>query len=157
MLGHLGFSYIGVILLLMLFVPNAIWAKSKPEGYSSKNENKLLLTFERTGEVLTTTCALIFDDFNLHKWTPWAWWLVAAIALMVLYLIWWARYFSSGQTLVGFYSNFLGIPVPGATLPVIAFLLLGIYGKVIWMLAAAVVLGIGHIGIHIQHKKELNI
>ena len=49
----------------------------------------------------------------------------------------------------------LGIPVAGASLPVIAFLLLAVYGKSIPLLIAVVILGIGHIGIHINHKKEL--
>ena len=88
MLGHLGFSYTGVILLTMLFIPNIIWVHRKPEGYSPKKENKLLLVFERAGEVLTTTCALIFDDFNPRPWTPWSWWLIAAMVLMALYLLW---------------------------------------------------------------------
>lgn len=156
MLGHLGFSYTGAIILMILFIPNIIWAQHKPEGYSFANENRLLLVFERTGEVLTTTCALIFDDFNLHTWTPWTWWLIATMVLMMVYLLWWVRYFTTGQTLNGFYRSLLGIPVPGAVLPVAAFFLLGIYGKVIWMLISAVILGIGHIGIHIQHKRELN-
>lgn len=156
LLGHLGFSYTGAIILMILFIPNIIWAQHKPEGYSFANENRLLLVFERTGEVLTTTCALIFDDFNLHTWTPWTWWLIATMVLMMVYLLWWVRYFTTGQTLNGFYRSLLGIPVPGAVLPVAAFFLLGIYGKVIWMLISAVILGIGHIGIHIQHKRELN-
>ena len=54
-----------------------------------------------------------------------------------------------------FYSSLLGIPVAGASLPVIAFLLLAVYGKSIPLLIAVVILGIGHIGIHINHKKEL--
>lgn len=33
--------------------------------------------------------------------------------------------------------------------------LLGVYGKVIWLMISIVILGIGHIGIHWQHKKEL--
>ncbi len=55
-----------------------------------------------------------------------------------------------------FYSSLLGIPVAGAALPVAVFFLLGIYGKVIWMLIATVILGIGHIGIHLQHKKLID-
>ncbi len=51
----------------------------------------------------------------------------------------------------------LGIPLAGATLPVISFLLLGIYGKVIWLIGAAVILGAGHIGIHLQHSRELKM
>lgn len=136
----------------MLFIPNIIWVRKKPQGYTSENENKVLFIFERTGEVLTTGCALIFDDFNLHDLSSWTWWLIAAAAIMVMYELWWVRYFRSERKLTDFYSGFLGIPVAGATLPVAAFFFLGIYGKVIWMLIAAVILGIGHIGIHIQHK-----
>ncbi|MCM1162577.1 MAG: hypothetical protein NC412_15345 [Roseburia sp.] len=154
MVGHFGFSYIGLIFLLLLFVPNIIWTRNKPQGYTSENENKILLFFERTGEVLTTICALIFDDFNLRGWSGWTWWLIAAFVLMVMYEVWWIRYFQSGRKLLDFYSSFLGVPLAGATLPVISFFLLGIYGKVIWLIIAAIILGIGHIGIHMQHNKE---
>ena len=46
---HFGFSYIGLIFLLMLFIPNIIWSKNKPKDYGKyvKNENKVLLLFER--------------------------------------------------------------------------------------------------------------
>lgn len=156
MFGSFGFSYIGLIFLIMLFIPNIVWARNKPQGYTSENENKILVIFEKAGEILTTYCALFFKDFNLHKWTNWSWWLIAAFVLMIMYEFWWARYFCSKRTLRDFYSSFVGIPLAGATLPVIAFLLLGIYGKVIWMLLATVILGIGHIGIHRQHSNEVN-
>ena len=155
MTGHFGFSYVGLLFLLLLFIPNAIWTGKKPQGYTSENENKILLFFEKTGQVLTTACAVIFDDFNIHEWSNWTWWLIAAFILMAMYELWWIRYFRSERKLSDFYSGFLGIPLAGATLPVISFFLLGIYGKVIWLVIAAVILGIGHIGIHIQHSREL--
>ena len=64
---HFGFSYIGLIWLLMLFVPNIIWTKNKPSGYeeSEKKENKVLLIFERVGQALVTVLVLIFSDFNI--------------------------------------------------------------------------------------------
>lgn len=130
--------------------------KKQPQGYSSENENKFLVALERVGEVLTTCCVLIFSDFNLQGVSKWSLWLAAAFALMVMYEIWWVRYFKSERKLADFYSSFLGGPVAGATLPVIAFFLLGIYGKVIWMLIASIILGIGHIGIHLQHRKEID-
>ena len=74
---------------------------------------------------------------------------------MALYEVWWVHYFRSPKTQQDFYRSLLGIPVAGATLPVLAFLLLGIYGKVVWMLLAAAILGIGHIGIHLQHRRRL--
>lgn len=155
MIGHFGFSYVGLIFLLLLFIPNIIWARKKPQGYTSENENKFLLFLERVGEILTTVCVLIFDDFNLHSWSNWTWWLIVALMLMVMYECWWVRYFRSKQKLSDFYSSFLGIPLAGATLPVISFFLLGIYGKVVLLSVSAIILGIGHIGIHMQHSKEI--
>lgn len=155
MMGHFGFSYVGFIFILMLSIPNFIWMKNQPKGYSAENENRILLFLERTGEILTTCCALLFSDFNLQKWSNWTWWLVAAFVLMLMYEVWWIRYFKSKRSLADFYSSFLGIPVAGATLPVMAFFLLGIYGKVIWMLIACIILAIGHIGIHLQHQQGL--
>ena len=155
MSGHLGFSYVGLVFLMMLFVPNLIWKKRQPQGYSAENENRILALLERAGEALTTCCVLIFSDFNLRAWSNWSWWLLAAAVLMVMYEIWWVRYFRSERRLADFYSSLLGIPVAGATLPVLAFILLGIYGKVIWMLIASVILGVGHIGIHLRHRREI--
>ena len=54
-----------------------------------------------------------------------------------------------------FYSSLFGVPVAGATLPVAAFFLLGIYGRNYLMIAATVILGIGHIGIHLGHAREI--
>lgn len=156
MMGHIGFSYIGLLFLLLLFIPNLIWTRNLPQNYSSEHESKVLLFFERIGEVLTCCCALLFSDFNLRPWTSWTWWLIAAFLLMSMYEFWWIRYFKSERKLNDFYSSFLGIPVAGASLPVLAFFLLGIYGRVIWMPLSATLLGIGHIGIHLQHRKEIN-
>jgi len=72
-----------------------------------------------------------------------------------MYECWWIRYFKSEKQLKDFYSSFLGIPVAAATLPVVAFFFLGLYGKVIWLLISVVILGIGHIGIHLQHLREI--
>lgn len=74
---------------------------------------------------------------------------------MVLYEAYWVRYFTGEPTLKNFYRSLYGIPVPGATLPIMAFLLLGVYGKVIWMIVSIIILGIGHIGIHFQHLKQI--
>ena len=156
MLGHLGFSYVGLIYLLMLFIPNIIWSKNQPIDYDTTHENKILLLFERVGQVCVTCSALIFSDFNIAPFSEWSLWLTASFLLMILYEICWVRYFTNEYTEENFYRSFYGIPVPLASLPVIAFLLLGIYGKVIWLIASAILIGIGHIGIHIQHLKKIS-
>ena len=154
MFGHIGFSYVGLLYLLMLWIPNIFWAKNKPEGYDPSGESRVLLAFERIGQVLCTISILIFSDYNPNQFQPWTAWLIASFAFMLLYEIYWIRYFRSGRTVHDFYKSILGIPVPGATLPVVAFLFLGIYGKVIWLIISSIIIGIGHIGIHLQHKGE---
>lgn len=151
-----GFSYVGFLYLIFLFLPNITWAKKKPEGYSANNEKKYLLTFERIGQVLVTTIALICSNFNYSPVGWWNIWLILSALLMLLCEICWIRYFKN-PTVANFYRKFCGIPIPLATLPVSAFFLLGIYGKVVLMLISAVILGIGHIGIHLQHRKNYNI
>ena len=157
-MGRFGFSYVGLAYLLMLFIPNLIWTRRQPAGYgdASKRENRFLHLLEQCGQVLVTCCALIFSDYNLspRTWTPWGIWLAVSLLFMALYEVCWIRYFKSRRTMRDMYRPFLGIPFPLATLPVAAFLLLGIYGRVIWMIAAALLLGIGHIGIHWQHWRD---
>ncbi len=157
MLGHIGFSYVGLVYLLMLFIPNLIWTKHQPIDYDSKHENKVLLVFEKVGQVLVTCVAVIFNDYNLKPFSLWSLWLIGSFILMIIYEINWIQYFKSKHSLKDFYGSFLGIPVPGASLPVVAFLLLGIYGKVIWLIISIIILGIGHIGIHLKHLKECEL
>jgi len=154
-MGHFGFSYVGLLYLILLFLPNLIWTRKKPEGYEPLSENRVLLALERIGQACVTCCAVVFSDFNLKPWSVWSLWLLASILCMLLYEFWWVRYFRSDMTQRDFYSSLFGIPVAGATLPVLAFLLLGIYGRVVWMLLSVLILGVGHIGIHLQHRRLL--
>jgi hypothetical protein len=114
---HFGFSYVGLIFLMLLLTPNLMWTQNKPKDYEKfvVKENKVLLTMERVGEVMVSALCLIFSDLN----------------------------------------SLLGIPVAGATLPVLAFGLLGVYGRNPILLVAVMILGIGHIGIHWNHRREI--
>lgn len=154
---HLGFSYVGLIFLAMLIIPNLFWTKHQPKDYEKyvENENKILLMLERIGEALVSVLCLIFSDFNFRQITPWSIFLFLAFALMILYEAYWIRYFRSDKTMADFYRSLLGVPVAGATLPVAAFALLAVYGKNIFLWVAVMILGIGHIGIHLNHQKEI--
>ena len=138
----------------MLLVPNFIWTKNKPQGYEgyAVNENKVLLALERAGQFIVTPTALVFSDFNYKGWNFWVAVLLVSLFCMVLYEVFWIRYFKSEKTMKDFYRGILGIPVAGATLPVVAFFLLGVYGGNSLMTMGSIILGIGHIGIHLQHR-----
>ena len=140
----------------MLFIPNLIWTRHKPADYEqyAQQESKTLQMLERIGEILVSCCALIFSDFNIRLHSLWSIWLFLSFALMILYEIYWIRYFRSEKRMSDFYRSICGIPVAGATLPVCAFLLLGVYGRNVLLILSSMLLGIGHIGIHIGHYKE---
>lgn len=152
-----GISVVGIVFLLMLFIPNIIWSKNQPVGYekSAKHENKTLLTLERAGEGLVSTLVLIdrrLDKFSLSLRLGY---IILALILMIMYELYWLNYFRSSRTLADMYSDYCGFPLAGASLPVFSVLLLGFYACNVFLIAAAVILGIGHIGIHLMHKKEL--
>lgn len=152
---HFGFSYVGLIFLIMLMVPNLIWTRNLPKDYEkyASGENRFLLVLERIGQVSVTILVLIFKDLNIHL-SPWASLLLTAFILMIFYEMFWIRYFRSSKTMKDYYSSFLGVPVAGATLPVVAFFILSVYGRNPILGIAVIILGIGHIGIHVMHKNE---
>jgi len=154
---HFGFSYVGLIYLLMLFIPNAIWTKNQPKEYEkyAKGENKVLQILEKIGEVLVCVFVLIFSDFNIRFTSVWSLWLLLSFVLMLLYEIYWVQYFRSEKNMSDFYRSILGIPVAGATLPVCTFFLLGVYGCNVFLMISTVLLGIGHMGIHFGHYKKI--
>lgn len=155
---HFGFSYVGLIYLLMLFIPNIIWTKYQPPNYEqyAQKENKVLQIIEKMGEVLMYCCVLIFSDFNIRLNSIWSIWLLISFMLMLLYEVYWIRYFRSEKNMSDFYSNICGIPVAGATLPVCAFFILGVYGSNVFLILSTIILGIGHIGIHLSHYNKIS-
>lgn len=152
-----GVSVTGIVFLLMLFIPNIIWSKNQPTGYeeSAKHENKLLLGLERTGEVLVSVFVLIDRRLDRFAVSPRLGYLILALILMIMYELYWIKYFRSSRTLGDMYSDYCGFPLAGASLPVFAVFLLGVYARSVFLTAASLILGIGHIGIHLMHKKEI--
>lgn len=152
-----GISIVGITFLLMLFTPNIIWSKNLPEGYeeSAKHESRFLLAFERTGEMLATVFMLTDRRLDSFSLSPRSGYPVIALILMIMYELYWLRYFHSSRTLRDMYSDYCGFPLAGASLPVFSVFLFGVFACNIFLVAASVILGIGHIGIHLMHRKEL--
>ncbi|WP_296579507.1 hypothetical protein [Ruminococcus sp.] len=151
-----GISVVGIAFLLMLFIPNILWSKRQPAGYedSAKHENKVLLTLERAGEALVSALLLTDRRLDRYSFSPRLGYIILALVLMIIYELYWIKYFRSSRTLADMYSDYCGFPLAGASLPVFATFLLGVYACNAFLIAAAIILGIGHIGIHLMHKKE---
>ena len=161
-----GVGYVGIIFLLMLFIPNIIWTRFQPIGYAeyAKKENKILGALEKVGEVGATILLPIFTDYNFRSkslgnagfyFSYLDLYIVVVLGLMILYEIYWVRYFKSEHTMKDFYRGIAGVPLAGATIPVLALLLLGVSARNELLIPVAVILGIGHIGIHYMHYKEI--
>ena len=128
-MGTLGFSFTGLIFLCCLFIPNGLYAlRCPPKDPVRLRENRVLWIFEKTGQVLCTVLVLISEDINFHGLTPWAAWLAASALLMLLYLACWFRYFLGEHETRDFLRPVWGIPLPLASLPVTAVVLLAVYG-----------------------------
>ena len=59
-----GFCITGVVFLLMLFVPNIMWTRKGNQSDTlkvQKKKNKVLLMFERIGQVIVSTSLVIFQ------------------------------------------------------------------------------------------------
>lgn len=162
----LGIGYVGIVFLLMLFIPNVIWTKYQPIGYELyvKNENKTLGLLEKIGEVGATILLPAFTDYNFKSkelgssgfyFSYLDIYIIVVFGLMILYELYWIRYFRSEHTMNDFYRGIVGIPLAGATIPVIGLLLLGVSARSIALILVSIVLGIGHIGIHYMHYIEI--
>lgn len=150
-------SWIGLVYLIALIGPNLIWTRNKPEEYEEYvvRENRFLRSLERTGETLVTCAALLFTGGRLLPLSARSLWLLASVILMVMYELFWVRYFRSGHTMEDFYTGFCGVPLAGATLPVAAFALLAVYDRNPLLGLSTALLAVGHIGIHWQHAAAL--
>ena len=62
-----GFSYVGAVILAMLFVPNIIWSFHRPQGYddAAKTEKRIFVILEKAGQVLTTVSAVILGTGHI--------------------------------------------------------------------------------------------
>lgn len=132
-------------------IPNIVGSFYLPKELSTLKENKYYVALERVGQVGSVICLVIFKDFNLMAFSMWSIWIIISFGCLVLYEVSWIRYLKSNHNMSNFYRSLMGIPMPMVILPIISFVLLGIYGKVAWLILFAVLFGIGHIKIHSQH------
>lgn len=129
---HFGFSYVGLIFLFMLMLPNAIWVRHKPQDYEkyAKRENKTLLAFERIGQVLVSSLVLIFRDFNIGKITLHSAFLFAAFLLMLLMRLGGFVIFAEKRRCKAFIKAYSASPSPAPFCPLPHFSCLAFTGKI---------------------------
>ncbi|HXX69101.1 MAG TPA: hypothetical protein VEK07_18080 [Polyangiaceae bacterium] len=152
-----AFSPLGAAYLGVPFIPNVLWARlrSREADSATPNENQLLLTLERVGQV-ATTIAVLFTPASDSPGTARLACLVASLLATFLYELSWLRYFRTDRSVASFYRSLGPVPLPLALLPVLSILLLALYEVHVVLRGAVVVLGVGHVGIHRQRARRLH-
>jgi hypothetical protein len=81
--------------------------------------------------------------------------LAIMIGALALYYAGWVRYLVLGRAEEWFYRSLLGIPSPMAVMPVIHFLSASVLLGSVWLVLAAVMLGVGHISVTRLHSRSI--
>lgn len=153
------FSPLGVAYLCLLFIPNILWARRQRASpkVAAARESPVLALFERVGQAMTTMAAVV-EPAARHAGPARVMCLMClmvSIVAIALYEVAWLQYFRAPIGSASIYSKLGPIPQPLAILPVLGFSLLALYQEH-WVLVVSVLtLGVGHIGIHVVHAREL--
>ena len=140
---------LGGLVTLLVLLPNLLMLFLPPNGLPTAAVGKkssltsAMEIVERAGQV-TAFVIPFFYPLKVHGSFE-----IASLAGMILalsfYYINWARYALQGRAFRLLFQPCLGIPLPLAISPVVYFLLASLLFHSWYLLAAAVVLGIGHI------------
>ena len=136
------FSLPGLILSVVILAPSLLLLFFRPTGMPEwvPDAGPVFTTLERVGQAgCLVAPALTATRAELDPWL-----LVIGILVAGYYLLW-GRYLAGGRRFSALYAPLGPLPVPMAVLPVGAFLVSAGWLWSVWVLAAAVVLGVGHI------------
>jgi len=136
------FSILGTILAAVLLAPSLLFAVLPPQDKPAATPAvpALLVGVERAGQAACLV-ALVFSGTAVGQDL----FLILTLAAIAAYYCVWLRYFLGGRSFALAFGPLWSVPVPLAILPVLAFLFAGLWSGSIWLLLAALLLGIGHI------------
>lgn len=151
----MGFSIIGTIIAIAIFIPNLLMMKFPPNNAPKdlKDAGIIFTVLERIGQV-GCILILVISKTNFEKLTINIWAVFMGSCLLIYYFLW-ARYVVKGQEYNLLWEPLSFIPIPMAVFPVGAFLFAAILGKSIWLVILVVFLGIGHFANSWHSYKEL--
>lgn len=162
----LGFSFTGMLCLVMFIIPKLLWEKkSRAEGFKINTRNKVLSVMAQFGQVAVIVVLLVFKSSDPYirlleegiyfDWKIIIW--VTALVAMNLYLVRGIVCVCSKKKRRDLYSFFAGFPVAGALMPAISAFLLGLYSMNLILMAVSVIWGTGFIGTRINRLRKVGI
>jgi hypothetical protein len=142
--------FLSIIIPLALLIPNLLFLKFKPTEVSQKSathmqHQKMLTVFERIGQMGIFMIPIFYridlrPTLNRISLFP-------MIFSLLVYYGCWIRYFLKERSFAHLFKPLWGIPIPMAVFPIIYMLFASkILGSIL-LLAATLLLSIGHIPI----------
>lgn len=141
--SNMGFSLTGLLLAVLILVPNLLIYIFPPTNILSKVDAGLLFTLlERVGQVACIFILIMskenYQSINIDS-------LFALFGLFILfYYGLWIRYVVKGHDFKLLFKSILFIPIPMAIFPVFAFFFMALWIQSTYLLLAVFVLSIGH-------------
>ncbi|MBN1318226.1 MAG: hypothetical protein JXA42_22285 [Anaerolineales bacterium] len=142
---------LGGIITLFVLLPNLLAVFFPPTtrltGDPQPNDTRLqiMTVIERIGQVGSFVIPFFYQLTIVSVMDAVA--LVIMIGTLALYYAGWIRYIVLGRSEELFYRSLLGFPLPMAVMPVIYFLSASVLLSSVWLMLAALMLGVGHISV----------
>ncbi len=139
------FSLAGLLISLAILAPNLLMILLPPKEVPSgaKDAGPVFTILERLGQagcfVLPMLVGASFNGRALDLW-----FVLMAFCVMVYWALW-VRYATNGRGFRLLFEPVLGIPMPMAVFPVLAFGFAAAWGRSVWLGAAVIALAIGHL------------
>lgn len=140
----MGFSIIGSLIAVLIFLPNLLFIIFPPKNVPAKlkDAGTIFTVLERIGQA---GCLVIlgiskenYQNVNIDIW------FILMVLCLILYYGLWIRYVVKGHDFSLAFKPFLFVPIPMAIFPVLAFGFAALWGKSIYLGIAVVLLAIGH-------------
>lgn len=142
----MGFSWVGTAISIVMILPSIIFFTAFPPVNMPVGLREAPVVFTILEKIGQAGCfgllALSKDRLRLDRVNIWA---VLMLVCIAVYYGLWLRYISAGREFSSLWTPFLGIPIPLAVIPVLAFGFAALWGRSLWLGAASVILAIGHI------------
>jgi hypothetical protein len=149
---------LGGIITLMVLLPNllAVFFPPTVKLIDDQQQNDTLLQIMTVVERIGQAGSFVIPFFYRLSLDS----VMNAVALTImictlaLYYATWIRYLVLGREEALFNRSLLGIPLPMAVMPVIYFLSASVLLGSVWLMLAAVMLGVGHISVTWLHSRN---
>ena len=140
----MGFSFVGTVLAILLLSPSILFFIKFPTHMPQNNKPvpKIFDILEKLGQAGCIISLIISRDFFLLS--HFNIFMALMISCIILYYSLWIMTFKKGGDFSIMLRPFGFIPIPGAVLPVCAFVFAALWGKCLWLGASALFLAVGH-------------